>query len=364
MTTGTDHQNGEDAEVEKKPGVVRKITKITFTIGPIKQEDLSTPELNKLMAMAQRFDISFDTVTILDSDQTDKLGYITLPFEIRSQEYLLVLYDRLNNLKLNPARDVSVKFPEEFRKHIDEMRQITADQRKAKLEAQKKKAELQKRSIYATYVDKDTGKDSLVEKFPEAKVVTMAQYNFQWFGQLEFETVEKALEVLKANSTIEIEGQKVKIVRLPPNYEEEKKKEQSQTSHRPPQKSGGHRGGSGGGGNRGGYRQNSGGGGGGGYNAGPKPLMGGGGGRGGYGGGGYGGGNMGQGVLGRYQDYGGGYGGGYGNQGYGNQGGAGNFQLGAKRKSDYSDFGGSPKKTFGGSGRGGYGRGGGGGNWF
>ena len=52
----------------------------------------------------------------------------------------------------------------------------------------------------------------------------------------------------------------------------------------------------------------------------------------------------------RYQDYGGGYGGGYGNQGYG--GGAGNFQLGAKRKSDYSDFGGSPKKPFGGSGRG------------
>lgn len=50
------------------------VAKITFTIGPIRQEDLSTPAMNKLMAMAQRFDVSFDTVPILDSDQTDKLG--------------------------------------------------------------------------------------------------------------------------------------------------------------------------------------------------------------------------------------------------------------------------------------------------
>lgn len=50
------------------------VSKITFTVGPIRQEDLSTPELNKLMAMAQRFDITFDTVPILDSDQNDKLG--------------------------------------------------------------------------------------------------------------------------------------------------------------------------------------------------------------------------------------------------------------------------------------------------
>jgi len=48
--------------------------KITFTVGPIRQEDLSTPEINRLMAMAQRFQISFDTTPILDSNQTDKLG--------------------------------------------------------------------------------------------------------------------------------------------------------------------------------------------------------------------------------------------------------------------------------------------------
>lgn len=44
----------------------------------------------------------------------------------------------------------------------------------------------------------------------------------------------------------------------------------------------------------------------------------------------------------RYGDFSGGYGGGYGNQGF-----SGNFQLGAKRKSDLGDFGGSPKKPFG-----------------
>lgn len=49
-------------------------------------------------------------------------------------------------------------------------------------------------------------------------------------------------------------------------------------------------------------------------------------------------------LLARYGDYAGGYGGGYGNLGYS---GAGNFQLGAKRKSDLGDFGGSPKKAFG-----------------
>ena len=41
---------------------------------------------------------------------------------------------------------------------------------------------------------------------------------FDRFGILEFETQEKALEVLKTNSEIEIEGQKVKIVRTAPNY--------------------------------------------------------------------------------------------------------------------------------------------------
>lgn len=49
-------------------------------------------------------------------------------------------------------------------------------------------------------------------------------------------------------------------------------------------------------------------------------------------------------ALYRFGDYGGGYGGGYGNQGYS---GAGNFQLGAKRKSNLGDFGGAPKKPFG-----------------
>ena len=45
--------------------------------------------------------------------------YVTLPFEIRTQEYLLVLYDRLSNLKQNPARDVSAKFPDEFKKYVE-----------------------------------------------------------------------------------------------------------------------------------------------------------------------------------------------------------------------------------------------------
>ena len=41
-------------------------------------------------------------------------------------------------------------------------------------------AELMKRSLYATYVDKDTGKEQLEEKFPEAKEITLRQHNFQW----------------------------------------------------------------------------------------------------------------------------------------------------------------------------------------
>lgn len=324
--------------MDKKPGVVKKITKITFTIGPIKQEDLSTPELNKLMAMAQRFDINFDTVPILDSDQTDKLGYVTLPFEIRSQEYLLVLYDRLSNLKLNPQRDVSVKFPEEFKKHIEEVRAFTAEQRRLKQEQAKQKLDLQRRSLYATYVDKDTGKDSLTEKFPEAKTITVSQHNFQWFGILEFESQEKALEVLKSNSEIEIEGQKVKIVRNAPNYEEEKKKQLEANKHNRTQS-----------GNKRPFTSNRGGGAPRG-NQGPRPLLNVG--RGGYGGGGYAGNYQASGGMGRYQDYGGSYGGGY-NQGYNS------YQVGAKRKSDYQDYAGAPKKPYGNQ-RGGYGGGRGG----
>lgn len=37
-----------------------------------------------------------------------------------------------------------------------------------------------KRSLFATYVDKDTGKDSLTEKFPDAKEIVLRQHNFQW----------------------------------------------------------------------------------------------------------------------------------------------------------------------------------------
>lgn len=52
----------------------------------------------------------------------------------------------------------------------------------------------------------------------------------------------------------------------------------------------------------------------------------------------------------RYTDYGGSYGGGYG--GGRQYGGAGNFQLGSKRKSDLGEYGGTPKKLFGGTPRG------------
>jgi hypothetical protein len=38
------------------------------------------------------------------------------------------------------------------------------------------------------------------------------------FGCLEFESVDKALETLKGNNTIEIEGQKVKLVRQAPDF--------------------------------------------------------------------------------------------------------------------------------------------------
>ncbi|KAH3871032.1 hypothetical protein DPMN_034226 [Dreissena polymorpha] len=198
------------------------VTRITFTIGPIRQEDLSTPELNKLMAMAQRFEITFDTVPILDTEHSDKLGYITLPFEIRTQDYLLVLYDRLNNLKLGGGRDVSVKFPDELRRHVDECRAHNVELKKKRIEEAKEREEKDKKSIYATFVDKDTGRASLVEKFPEAKEISVRQHNFQWFGVLEFETVEEAQAVLKKANQIEIEGQKVKIVKQAPDYEEKK----------------------------------------------------------------------------------------------------------------------------------------------
>ncbi|WAQ96716.1 hypothetical protein MAR_029406 [Mya arenaria] len=306
-----------------------RITKITFTVGPIRQEDLSTPELNKLMAMAQRFEITFDTIPVLDSNQTDKLGYITLPFEIRTQDYLLVIFDRLHNLKLGRGdREVSVKFPDELRRHVDE--------------------EKLKRSLFATFVDKDTGRDSLVEKFPEAKDITVRQHNFQWFGCMEFENADEALAVLKKGNQIEIEGQKVKIVRQPPDFEEMQKKQREQQQQyqqkghrdkpRPMSSPGGMRGGGGRGG-------------------GPRPLlsnMGGGGGynqRGGFSGrSGFGiGSGMGAGVTAFNQGYGGGY----------NQGG-GNYQLGSKRKTDMGDFGGSTKRPYDNK-RGGYGGGGGGG---
>ena len=43
--------------------------------------------------------------------------------------------------------------------------------------------EKMKRSLFATYVDKDTGKDSLVEKIPDAKEIVLRQHNFQWYVQ-------------------------------------------------------------------------------------------------------------------------------------------------------------------------------------
>ncbi|KAL4240252.1 hypothetical protein ACF0H5_001046 [Mactra antiquata] len=329
--TATNGNVKQEEQEEKKPGTVRKVSKITFTIGPIRQEDLSTPAMNKLMAMAQRFDISFDTVSILDSDQTDKLGYITLPFEIRTQEYLLVLYDRLTNLKLSPSRDVSVKFPDELKNHVEEVRLKVHEEKKQKIEEDKQKAEKLKRSLFATWVDKDTGKASLEEKFPEAKEITLRQHNFQWFGCIEFETLDDALQTLKKSNQLEIEGQKVKLVRSAPDQAEDKKPSLGQNRKRA---------------NTGGSRS-----GGGMHSSGPKPLLSSPINRGSV--------NRGMGFGGGYRDYNSGYAGGYGQQGF-----TGNFQLGAKRKTDLGDFGGAAKKPYGmRGGYGGGGRGRGGGMW-
>ena len=58
------------------------------------------------MAMAQKFEITFDTIPILDSDQTDKLGYV-LTFDYASGDMIDValrwginVYDILCTLKL------------------------------------------------------------------------------------------------------------------------------------------------------------------------------------------------------------------------------------------------------------------------
>ena len=45
-------------------------------------------------------------------------SYITLPFEIRTNRFLLMLYNRLSKLHIG-SRDMSVKFPEEFIAYID-----------------------------------------------------------------------------------------------------------------------------------------------------------------------------------------------------------------------------------------------------
>lgn len=374
---GEDHEDmeteeHEEEEEEKKPGTVRKISKITFTIGPIRQEDFSQPELNRVIALAASFTINFETVEILDSGEKDRLGYVTLPFEIRSNRFLVMLYHRLSKLQIG-NRDMSVKFPEEFTAYIEEIKKKLQEQKEKRIEKAKKLAEAKKRSIFIQFVDKDSGVELLKEKFPEANEVTVHENKEKekWYGQVEFESTEIAEEILKENKEFELGDEKVKATKNPP---------WDNLAHKPRPKSapnkpagGGKSPGAGRGQKQQQHRPYSGGGGG--MRA---PLMGSGPmslmdmGRGGMGMGGFGG----QMAGGRYSNYGGGnYQGGYGRGGgmaaRGMGGGMGGFQLGAKRKGEfYDDFGGfdrSPKKPFGsGGGRGGMGgRGGwGGGGYF
>ena len=44
--------------------------------------------------------------------------YVTLPFEIRSNRFLMMLYNRLSKLQIG-NRDMSVKFPQEFLDYIE-----------------------------------------------------------------------------------------------------------------------------------------------------------------------------------------------------------------------------------------------------
>lgn len=369
-----DHINGEDhedmetedheeEEEEKKPGTVRRISKITFTIGPIRQEDFSLPELNRIIALAASFSINFDTVEILDTEEKDRLGYVTLPFEIRSNRFLMMLYNRLSKLQIG-NRDMSVKFPQEFLDYIEEVKKKLNEQREKRIEAAKKLAEAKKRSVFIAFVDKDSGVELLKEKFPEATEVTVHENKEKekWYGQVEFESTEIAEEILKENKEFELDGETVKTSKHPP-WDNLKGKQ------RTPNKGGQQRGGGRGGQHRqqnrpattGGFgmRQPL-------MGSGPMSLM-----------------DMGRpGMMGfggqmgggRYSNYGGGgYQGGYGRGGMGGgpMGGMGGYQLGAKRKGEFYDDFGAPKKPFGGGGagdwyQGGRGMGGGGrgrGNW-
>lgn len=371
MQNGEEHEDmetedHEEEEEEKKPGIVRRISKITFTIGPIRQEDFSQPELNRVIALAASFSINFDTVEILDTGETDRLGYVTLPFEIRSNRFLLMLYQRLSKLQIG-NRDMSVKFPEEFIAYIDEIKKKMQEQKEKRIEKAKKLAEARKRSIFIQFVDKDSGVELLKEKFPESNEVTVHENKEKekWYGQVEFESTEIAEEILKENKEFELDGEKVKATKNPP---------WDNLGHKPRPKSTPDKGRGGGqrGGGRGQNRPQSGrpasmggmgmrgplmG-------SGPMSLM-----------------DMGRGGMGgfgaqmggaRYSNYGGGnYQGGYGRgsmAGRGMGGGMGGYQLGAKRKGEfYDDFGGfdrSPKKPFGGGGGRGMGGRGWGGSFF
>lgn len=350
-------EDHEEEEEEKKPGTVRRISKITFTIGPIRQEDFSLPELNRIIALAASFSINFETVEILDTEEKDRLGYVTLPFEIRSNRFLMMLYNRLSKLQIG-NRDMSVKFPQEFIDYIDEIKQKLNEQREKRLEAAKKAAEAKKKSVFVCFVDKDSGVELLKEKFPEAVDVTVHENKEKekWYGQVEFDSTDTCEEILKENKEFELDGETVKTSKHPPW-------DNLRGKPRTPNKGGQQRGGGRGGQQRQQNRPHSGGG-----MGNRQPLMGGGGpmslmdmGRpammGSFGG------QMGGG---RYSNYGGGgYQGGYGRGGMGGQmGGMGGYQLGAKRKGEFYDDFGAPKKPYGGGGRGGFGGGGRGrGNW-
>lgn len=356
MLNGEEHEDmetedHEEEEEEKKPGIVRRISKITFTIGPIRQEDFSQPELNRVIALAASFSINFDTVEILDTGEKDRLGYVTLPFEIRSNRFLVMLHQRLSKLQIG-NRDMSVKFPEEFTAYIDELKKKMQELKEKRIEKAKKLAEARKRSIFIQFVDKDSGVELLKEKFPESSDVTVHENKEKekWYGQVEFESTDIAEEILKENKEFELDGEKVKATKNPP---------WDNLGHKPRPKSTPDKGKGGAqrGGGRGQNRPQSGrpasmGG------MGMRtPLMGSGpmslmdmgrGGMGGFGG------QMGGG---RYSNYGGGnYQGGYGRGSMGGRGMGGGmgggYQLGAKRKGEfYDDFGGfdrSPKKPFGG----------------
>ncbi|KAL4240253.1 hypothetical protein ACF0H5_001047 [Mactra antiquata] len=204
------------------PASLAKVRLLKVNIGPIKQCDLKSDKLHEVLRLNDTFEIKFELRDCKDTTKKhdgvsaqEKIGFVRIPFEIRTPNYLIKVASILGNLHID-GKNMSVTFPDAFNKALEDCKAYMDETNRIR----NKQAELKKKQIVVKNVPPNVTEETIRSLFPEATKITLSVEESDKGEKkvggvlLEYPTEAASIKCFNTNKDVFIEDCQLIISRL------------------------------------------------------------------------------------------------------------------------------------------------------